>query len=234
MVVVVIVLGFSFLASCIMHIHLMRLKRRQILLQEEQQSQGGEAQELTNFNPTIPAPRCIDPNVLKSFPTRLYREQKKVQEGIGGSDGTKEGNEDLGKKEVSATETAVVVMAVGVEDHDANDSENPDSLLPHSISGSTLHLGASSLLGEDTFLELPLASETSTPHIKTTTAAAPHTPHTTASQQEDAACCICLETFSTEDIVRDLPCSHTYHSRCIDQWLTVKSSCCPLCKRDYF
>ncbi|KAJ1967042.1 hypothetical protein H4R35_006827 [Dimargaris xerosporica] len=48
-------------------------------------------------------------------------------------------------------------------------------------------------------------------------------------------CAICLDAIamgSTNAHIRVLPCHHLYHDDCIDQWLTTKSGCCPLCKFD--
>lgn len=40
-----------------------------------------------------------------------------------------------------------------------------------------------------------------------------------------SSCCICMETIVTGDVVRRLPCCHTFHSRCINEWLGVKGVC---------
>ncbi|KAJ2724123.1 hypothetical protein GGI07_002158 [Coemansia sp. Benny D115] len=45
-------------------------------------------------------------------------------------------------------------------------------------------------------------------------------------------CSICLVSYKEEDVVRVLSCSHTYHSECIDVWLTERSARCPICKTD--
>ncbi|XP_031480942.1 E3 ubiquitin-protein ligase At4g11680-like [Nymphaea colorata] len=46
----------------------------------------------------------------------------------------------------------------------------------------------------------------------------------------ESECCICLAEYKDKDEVRELPCSHIFHLRCIDKWLTIISSC-PLCKQ---
>lgn len=46
-------------------------------------------------------------------------------------------------------------------------------------------------------------------------------------------CVICLSECMADDKLRKLSCGHAYHSKCIDEWLLQRSSCCPICKRDY-
>ncbi|XP_050403263.1 RING finger protein 11 [Patella vulgata] len=41
-------------------------------------------------------------------------------------------------------------------------------------------------------------------------------------------CCICMEEFLLGDMLRFLPCMHTYHKDCIDDWL-MRSFICPSC-----
>ncbi|KAJ1410823.1 Zinc finger, RING-type [Sesbania bispinosa] len=47
---------------------------------------------------------------------------------------------------------------------------------------------------------------------------------------EDSECCICLAKYKDKEEVRQLPCSHIFHLKCVDQWLKI-ISCCPLCKQ---
>ena len=53
----------------------------------------------------------------------------------------------------------------------------------------------------------------------------------------DPTCAICLEPFEAGDVLRELPCSHAFHRRCIDCWLlgtrSSRACCtdtCPVCK----
>lgn len=41
-------------------------------------------------------------------------------------------------------------------------------------------------------------------------------------------CVICMAEFIVGDAIRYLPCMHTYHMRCIDDWL-MRSLTCPSC-----
>jgi hypothetical protein len=43
-------------------------------------------------------------------------------------------------------------------------------------------------------------------------------------------CCICMDAMKKNTLVRILPCTHTFHSRCVDKWLKTNNSC-PICKR---
>ncbi|MBA0668270.1 hypothetical protein Goklo_001202 [Gossypium klotzschianum] len=52
----------------------------------------------------------------------------------------------------------------------------------------------------------------------------------TSQANEDPECCICLANYKDKEEVRQLPCSHIFHLKCVDQWLRI-ISCCPLCKQ---
>ncbi|XP_060209070.1 uncharacterized protein LOC132636284 isoform X2 [Lycium barbarum] len=50
-------------------------------------------------------------------------------------------------------------------------------------------------------------------------------------ENENTECCICLAKYGDKEEIRQLPCSHIFHLKCVDQWLRI-ISCCPLCKQE--
>jgi len=46
---------------------------------------------------------------------------------------------------------------------------------------------------------------------------------------EEDKCSVCLSEFETNEKVRTLPCSHFFHTDCIDRWLVVNKKC-PVCR----
>jgi hypothetical protein len=57
------------------------------------------------------------------------------------------------------------------------------------------------------------------------------TTRTKHSQLEDepTPCAICLDEFALEDQICTLPCSHEFHSKCVQEWL-IKTWNCPVCR----
>uniref|UniRef100_A0A453F9Z0 RING-type domain-containing protein n=1 Tax=Aegilops tauschii subsp. strangulata TaxID=200361 RepID=A0A453F9Z0_AEGTS len=50
-------------------------------------------------------------------------------------------------------------------------------------------------------------------------------------EKDDEECCICLAQYREKEEVRQLPCTHMFHLKCVDRWLRIISSC-PLCKQE--
>jgi E3 ubiquitin-protein ligase RNF11 len=48
------------------------------------------------------------------------------------------------------------------------------------------------------------------------------------SSKKSKECVICMVEFVIGDSIRFLPCMHTYHAKCIDDWL-MRSFICPSC-----
>ncbi|OMJ90581.1 hypothetical protein SteCoe_6971 [Stentor coeruleus] len=46
---------------------------------------------------------------------------------------------------------------------------------------------------------------------------------------DEGSCCICLDEIKVEEYLTILPCTHKYHSICVDNWLLIKPLC-PICK----
>ena len=51
-----------------------------------------------------------------------------------------------------------------------------------------------------------------------------------AISESQEVCAICVDEFSEGDEQRVLPCNHSFHLQCIDEWLINHSDLCPLCK----
>ncbi|GFW95355.1 protein goliath [Trichonephila clavipes] len=53
-----------------------------------------------------------------------------------------------------------------------------------------------------------------------------------SDRDEEYECCaICIEHFQHGELIRSLPCKHSFHKICIDPWLLEQRSC-PMCKLD--
>lgn len=51
-----------------------------------------------------------------------------------------------------------------------------------------------------------------------------------SGEEKIERCAICVEDFKDGDVMRVLPCEHSFHKQCIDEWLNNHSAVCPLCK----
>lgn len=45
------------------------------------------------------------------------------------------------------------------------------------------------------------------------------------------SCSVCLEEFDEKTLHRTLPCEHSYHPHCIENWLINSSNTCPFCRK---
>lgn len=52
----------------------------------------------------------------------------------------------------------------------------------------------------------------------------------TDTPETEETCMVCLSNFSKDELLRELPCQHTFHVNCIDEWL-ARSNLCPICKQ---
>jgi len=61
----------------------------------------------------------------------------------------------------------------------------------------------------------------------------PHPDAAEASREQSSsiACAVCLCDFETGEQLRELKCTHKFHSSCVDQWLKINKTC-PICKAE--
>lgn len=49
-------------------------------------------------------------------------------------------------------------------------------------------------------------------------------------RDENSECSICMLNFQKNDKLRELPCEHSFHTKCVDKWLFEHSDRCPVCR----
>ena len=59
----------------------------------------------------------------------------------------------------------------------------------------------------------------------------PSKPFHMALFEDNSDCIICMENFSENELVKQLPCGHIFHGECIDHWLEQEKTC-PFCKAE--
>jgi len=65
--------------------------------------------------------------------------------------------------------------------------------------------------------------------LPTRTYVAPTPEQESKTAKEHKSCMICLCDYETDEVLRTLPCFHSYHKDCIDKWLQENKKC-PVCK----
>jgi len=96
---------------------------------------------------------------------------------------------------------------------DVNEAENYEALL-----------SLAERLGEVKPKGLPKSDIEQLPSYRFTT-----TPE--GSDNDQTVCVVCMSDFEARQVVRVLPCSHEFHSKCVDKWLKTNRTC-PICRGD--
>ncbi|CAN6339298.1 unnamed protein product [Urochloa humidicola] len=103
-------------------------------------------------------------------------------------------------------------------------------LLPDPMAMFDDHLAADAELFDPHLLPLPVRSSSKRARVAATAEAILlGLPEVTGRSREGEECAICLQCFLSDDTLRAIPCSHTFHQHCISQWLR-RNPVCPLCR----
>ena len=56
-----------------------------------------------------------------------------------------------------------------------------------------------------------------------------------AKYGDEATCCICFEEYDHISRVRETPCNHLFHSKCLMEWVKAKlpNPDCPYCRESF-
>ncbi|XP_070541097.1 E3 ubiquitin-protein ligase RNF38-like isoform X2 [Ptychodera flava] len=58
-----------------------------------------------------------------------------------------------------------------------------------------------------------------------------YNPDTHQSLSDQTCCVVCMCDFEQRQLLRVLPCSHEFHTKCVDKWLKTNRTC-PICRAD--
>ena len=47
-------------------------------------------------------------------------------------------------------------------------------------------------------------------------------------------CSICMEEFKINEGIRNLPCNHMFHKKCVDKWFKTSTFTCPICRKSFY
>ncbi|CAL5191006.1 unnamed protein product [Lathyrus oleraceus] len=53
-------------------------------------------------------------------------------------------------------------------------------------------------------------------------------------EEEYVDCAVCLCKIGEGEVIRVLRCEHVFHKDCIDKWISIKNSTCPLCRESVY
>lgn len=51
-------------------------------------------------------------------------------------------------------------------------------------------------------------------------------------KENQESCCICVEDFTADSVIRETPCDHIFHDHCLMDWVKTKLNepDCPFCR----
>ena len=113
-------------------------------------------------------------------------------------------------------------MSIRIEWHVVGNNPSAAAHALHALDQMMATIVAHETLTEDTGPPLPTITSAELESI------APSKSWT--KRMPNAPCAICMEEMKLRKRVRQLPCGHTFCSRCIRKWVVSEHSCCPVCR----
>ncbi|TPX67670.1 hypothetical protein SpCBS45565_g03656 [Spizellomyces sp. 'palustris'] len=209
LIVVVVLLGVSFVTSVIMHFWLFRRRR----LAEGHLGMGGAVDA-----PWEMRVHTLDMSVVQSFPTKVYDSAEAKLE-----KDNKRSSRKASKVQITETQNSGEELAASPPPVDRPIKGTKVEDMRMDMPGGSM----ATLVDEDDNYIPHLSRNTSMRSIRTTASV-----RTVEGGVSADTCAICLDEYEDGVILRELSCKHLFHAECIDQWLTQQSSQCPMCKED--
>lgn len=240
---VVILLGISFLSSVAMHFYGYRMRTNRL-------SGGGDNAQNIQLE-------VLSSAALSRFPIRVYRRANRCPKPFQDSDERANVTEkDLSDEKFGidtnfddsadecpayqtrpttpGSETGSFNQKILLARHVSDPLKSPEtfdeqsSYISHEIISSPISASILVSPRKSSLVKSDLG-DSSSAHIQ----AGPQTeyePIMASDIKDQSSCSICIDDFVDGDILRQLPCDHFFHAKCIDPWLTKKHAVCPLCK----
>ncbi|KAK0615273.1 hypothetical protein B0T17DRAFT_511048 [Bombardia bombarda] len=205
----------------------------------QQQSGGGEGRILPRGlqRQQVKLRKVLPEEVLDRIPVVKYGATLAV-DGNGGGSGCHEGCEDCERGEMAGDVKRVGLMECSLEGNGGDKTGTPgdrDKVAGTGVVRSTVTVLKEMVSGTGGATSRNDNNNNSEPEPKNVTGKSDRNSNDYGKNDfvDSSSCCpVCTDEFDDADDVRVLPCSHTFHQKCIDPWLLRLAGTCPVCRAD--